>query len=226
MHRFTQQAVILFTLLTLPPAVWAGSTTYDIQNYPGILEGYILGPPTQVIQNGWTLSGTITTDGFIGDINENDIKSWTWTVTSGATTYTAKSTDPGASTIVEGPTIQATQTEILIPDSPWPVNTYGHPEAVTLVLSSGAEALSWTMEYAFPWSNWPSSLIYTNAGRWHTYEWQTGPTPYLYWTVAQASAAAVPEPASLYLVGFGAVCGCVYVMGHKRRARRTATTAA
>ena len=46
------------------------------------------------------------------------------------------------------------------------------------------------------------------------------------WQFASASPVAVPvavpEPSSLYLVGFGAVC--VYVMGHKRKARRTATT--
>ena len=46
------------------------------------------------------------------------------------------------------------------------------------------------------------------------------------WLIASASPVAVPEPSPLYLVGFGAVCGSVYVMGHKRRARRTATTAA
>lgn len=117
MHRFTQQAVMLFTLLTLPPAVLAGSTTYNILNYPDL-------------QNGWTLTGTITTDCFIGDINQNDIKSWTWTITSGATTYTANSTDPGASTTLEGIEIQETPTEILIQLSPWPFtgsNPLGSP---------------------------------------------------------------------------------------------------
>jgi hypothetical protein len=37
--------------------------------------------------------------------------------------------------------------------------------------------------------------------------------------------ATVPEPSSEYLLGFGAMCGSVYVLGHKRRAPRTATTA-
>jgi PEP-CTERM motif len=41
----------------------------------------------------------------------------------------------------------------------------------------------------------------------------------------ELSPFAVPEPSTLYLLGFGAVCGSVYVMGHKRRERRTATTA-
>ncbi|MGZ3381794.1 MAG: PEP-CTERM sorting domain-containing protein [Isosphaeraceae bacterium] len=42
--------------------------------------------------------------------------------------------------------------------------------------------------------------------------------------MASTTTAAVPEPSSLYLLGFGAVCGCVYVMGNKRRERRTART--
>ena len=41
-------------------------------------------------------------------------------------------------------------------------------------------------------------------------------------TIALTSPAAVPEPSTLYLLGFGAVC--VYIMGHKRKGRKTATT--
>ena len=46
------------------------------------------------------------------------------------------------------------------------------------------------------------------------------------WLIASPSPVAVPEPSSLYIAGFGAVCGSVYVMGQNRRARRTATTGA
>ncbi len=52
MHRFTLQAVMLSTLLTLPTAARA-DRMYNILNNPDI-------------QNGWTLSGTITTDGTMG----------------------------------------------------------------------------------------------------------------------------------------------------------------
>ena len=82
MHRITQRGMMLFTLLSLPSAVLAG-TTYNIQNYP-------------LDQNGWTLTGTITTDGTQGHLSRPpDITSWTWTITKGANTYTTTSTATG-----------------------------------------------------------------------------------------------------------------------------------
>ncbi len=215
MHRFTQQAVMLFTLLTLPPAVLAGSTTYKIQNYPDL-------------QNGWTVSGTITTDGFIGGINQNDIKSWTWTMTSGATTYTAKSTDPGALTYLSGTGIQETPTEILLdlPISSWPSAGLLQDEGWNTagLESGGGQGLEWINGPANDSTYYAAFLFPPSEWVWVTPIWTSNEPP-AEWLLAQKSAA-VPEPASLYLVGFGAVCGCVYVMGHKRRARRTATTAA
>ena len=72
MQKTTLRAMMLFTLLTLPPAVLAESMTYDIQNYP-------------TDQNGWTLSGTITTDGKIGVLSANrhtflDVDDHGWSV--------------------------------------------------------------------------------------------------------------------------------------------------
>ena len=67
MLRSMLRGVMLFTLLTRPPAVMA-DRTYDLQS----------GPSSPV---GWTLSGTITTDGTIGTIQATNILSWTWTLT-------------------------------------------------------------------------------------------------------------------------------------------------
>ena len=67
MHRITQQAVMLFTLLTLPPAVMA-DRMYELHSVP---------------TDGWTLSGTIRTDGTIGTIQSTNILSWTWTISGG-----------------------------------------------------------------------------------------------------------------------------------------------
>ena len=86
MQKTTLRAMTLFTLLTLPQAVLAGSITYDIVNYPDL-------------QNGWTLSGTITTDATMGPITQLDITSWTWSITKVVDNivrdYTFRSTDPG-----------------------------------------------------------------------------------------------------------------------------------
>src|SRR5208283_5916828 len=109
MHRFTQQAVMLFTLLTLPPAVIA-DRMYDLQSGPSL-------------PMGWTLSGTITTDGTIGTIQATNILSWTWTLTNGVSSFSASSTDPyaGVSTITLGapvntmPGITATAAGLFLP---------------------------------------------------------------------------------------------------------------
>ena len=68
MQKTTLTAMTLFTLLTLPPAVLAGSITYDLEINP-------------YLTNGWTLSGTITTDGALGPLQSPDILSWSWTAT-------------------------------------------------------------------------------------------------------------------------------------------------
>ncbi len=81
MQKTTLTAMTLFTLLTLPPAVLAGSITYDLEINP-------------YLTNGWTLSGTITTDGALGPLQSPDILSWSWTATKfGVGSVSANSTD-------------------------------------------------------------------------------------------------------------------------------------
>ena len=216
MHRCTQQAVMLFTLLTLPPAVLAGSTTYNILNHPDY-------------QDGWTLSGTITTDGTIGLLQSSDITSWTWTVTKPGSSQTYRSTEPSALTNADGLTATSggllilTRTtsytsEILLNTNHGGINDgYGYiggGATAAPTYYTGAGGVLQSGLYAFYWSE------------------EDPPNPV---SVPQeeftfASTTAVPEPSTLYLLGFGAVCGSVYVMGHKvmghkRRERRTATTA-
>lgn len=200
MHRFTQQAVMLFTLLTLPPAVLA-DRTYNFLNYPAL-------------QSGWTLSGTITTDGTIGTIQATNILSWTLTGTSGATTFTVSSTDPGAAMYTSSG-ITATGAGLLVP---FPNHGIG--------ISDPAAG------QALEWATWlPPDITMRTTQDWGSYS-----TPDIIastlepgssaWLIASTSSVVVPEPSPLYIAGFGAVYGCVYVMGQKRRARRTATTEA
>ena len=215
MHRCTQQAVMLFTLLTLPPAVLAGSTTYNIVNHPDY-------------QDGWTLSGTITTDGTIGLLQSSDITSWTWTVTKPGSSQTYRS-GPGTLIYAEG--ITATNTGLLI------LNRKTGTD-ITLNTNSGGINDGYGITGG---GGTAEPTYFTGAGGFDTdvqydhfvFYWaEPPPNPV---SVPQeeftfASTTAVPEPSTLYLLGFGAVCGSVYVMGHKvmghkRRERRTATTA-
>ena len=81
MHRFTQRGVMLFALLTLPPAVLAERrTTSRI---------------TRDVQNGWTLTGTITTDGTQGIISSNEHHVVDVDDNKGSEHITTTSTDPG-----------------------------------------------------------------------------------------------------------------------------------
>jgi hypothetical protein len=72
---------LLSLILSLCPfaSLRAGPITYDLNNYPDQ-------------QNGWTLSGTITTDGTIGTLTYNNIMAWNFTETKGTTVYGLSST--------------------------------------------------------------------------------------------------------------------------------------
>ncbi len=199
MLRSMLRGVMLFTLLTLPPAVLA-DRTYNIQ-YNGD------------IQYGWTLSGTITTDGTIGTIQATNILSWTWTLTNGVSSFSASSTDPyaGVSTITLGapvntmPGITATAAGLFLPvpsgDVPYRFTLSDSPDQIMWQTNAGGS------------TQFNIDDISANIdGGWLGY-YAGGPGASS-WLIASASPVAVPEPSSLYIVGFGAVC--VYVMGQKR----------
>ena len=57
--------------------------TYSLTNFAGL-------------QNGWTVSGSITTDGTIGSLLQSNITSWNYTATNGVSTFTGASTTSGA----------------------------------------------------------------------------------------------------------------------------------
>ena len=88
-------------------ALQAGAVVYNIVDYPGL-------------ENGWTVSGTITTDGTIGTLSASNITAWSWTLTNGGTTDTWSSTVTGslyAADQVSGLTATATELELGTPGS-------------------------------------------------------------------------------------------------------------
>jgi hypothetical protein len=82
MKRLILAAMVLWTIIAIPARSEADLITYQLNNYPAY-------------QNGWLLSGYITTDGTIGTITAADIVSWQWTVTQGATSLNFNSSDTG-----------------------------------------------------------------------------------------------------------------------------------
>ena len=64
------------------------------------------------IQDGWTLSGTITVAGVGTGLSSTDITSWMYTVTDGSSSYTYSSSD-GSYLNTDG--LLATATELIVP---------------------------------------------------------------------------------------------------------------
>ena len=73
--RMLTSAVVFLATVSNARAV---SLTYDLIDYAAN-------------QNGWTLSGSITTDGIFGSPAPSDIVSWNWIVTNGNTSVSYNS---------------------------------------------------------------------------------------------------------------------------------------
>jgi len=188
MQKTTLTAMTLFTLLTLPPAVLAGSITYDLEINP-------------YLTNGWTLSGTITTDGALGPLQSPDILSWSWTATKfGVGSVSANSTDIDAQPVGTNIGVYASTNlqELVILSPPPPGQSY------SLVLGNGTSVLTFLSEA----NNSSSTVIYLATSTEYGTLWdQTfteplappGTTGYLLAANPAFFSSPVPEPASLYL---------------------------
>lgn len=91
--------VVFHSLLTTRASA---DYVYDIVNYAPL-------------QNGWTLSGQITTDINNGSLTQADVLSWNWSVTNGTQSYTFASTDTPVSQAFITGTVIATPSAIEIP---------------------------------------------------------------------------------------------------------------
>ncbi len=176
------------------PAAKASNITYRIVDNPAV-------------QNGYTLSGSITTNGQIGTLASQDILSWNWTVTNGINTYTADSSQVGSFIGLDG-TILATSDYIELPaqpvTSPSTLNLFGpnsHVQWSGSTIQNNAFTSAFQVNGSWPW--------------WHD---QTTTTPHDVpggWAIAdQGVTQAVPEPSSLALASSLAIC---LAWRHRRR---------
>jgi hypothetical protein len=142
--------LILAGVILGPREVYAGSIRYFVENYP-------------TLQNGYTVSGTITTNGDFGtSLLTSDITSWNITVTLGSTTIAsftpANSINYEAFFDASPTTLSVSLGTEFINFINLPIGTslfWGGPNAgdsylLDLFLSSGASNLLWDSEFPPP----------------------------------------------------------------------------
>jgi PEP-CTERM motif len=199
--RQTLIGMASFLMLVAVPHVGnAGDITYSIQNY-------------LADQDGTTLSGTITTDGMIGDLAESDILSWSYTMTppTGAP-VTASSSFPQAGLELDGSVVaSATSITIAVPSA-------GSYNALNFGSDIGPGS-SFVEYYRGTTSGTYYRAGATGLGGWTTNDPAMGGTDP--WVIAEVSS--VPEPSSLTLAGSSTACGLAFAVARKRRRKRPAS---
>jgi hypothetical protein len=195
----------LVALIGLGATSEAGSITYDFASYSDL-------------QNGWALSGTITTNGTIGTLTAGDISSYSFTITKGSTTLTESSSDPKAA-ISDVLGLQASSTALTMPTpaassfSAFEIGNSTSGQELTYNRGNGATKGNVSDDYLE--SNTASGSLQDS---WSAVT-STSNTLSLGsenpWTIATASA--VPEPSSLVLAGIALVGGTVVAIRRRRK---------
>jgi hypothetical protein len=193
--------LILAAIALIPTEAGAGSITYDVVNYPAV-------------QNGITVSGTITTDGSTGvETSPNFITGFDVTLSSpGSAPFTLQPSD--AVLLIDG-SLEVTPSSI----------TLGPALSVLSILTSGGGNPGAGLYYSTSFYKAPEGVIGLLGGLTGGpggsvsggLAWDSPPVTTI--ATAAVTASAVPEPSSLLLSGIGVVCGLAYVLVRKRRAQ-------
>ena len=178
MRRTTMRLVLITAVSSLVGAVPASATAdiiYNLVNDP-------------VDQRGYTLSGTITTDGALGPISGDDIVAWTFTISGFGTSGTFSSTDTGAVADFSATSTVATTTSIMI--TGFSNLAKGSDEdVINLDWNPSTQGYGGTVDSVTGWFAHPTAGFQGST-----------------WTIATV-ASAVPEPSSIVLACFAGVCG-------------------
>jgi len=200
MNRTHLLALLSLALTFSPPAVRGASITYKIQSYPAY-------------QNGFTLSGTITTDGTISPtFTPNDITAYALTYSNSINTYTVSGSPFTTGGVDYLGSIGATPIELTIANpglSGMNVLTLqdangGSGRSITWAEGGGTSQYDAVISSSNPSFAWNALNLPANA---------LGGDP---WVIA-----SIPEPGSLTLALLGGAC--LAVVEWTRRRRRVAS---
>jgi hypothetical protein len=199
MNRALLLGSLSIVLMFCPAALSAASITYNIQPYPAY-------------QNGYTLSGTITTDGATGSLSGTDITAWALKVSGPSVNFSSSGSGAGTGVFLEGLTASSTQLTLPPPVQPG-------PETMTILeLSDSAGEVIW--QETIIGNSYEASNLTSIA-------WLTAPpdnglggSP---WIIATAS---VPEPGSLTMASLASACLAAAVWTTRRRRIRSRSLAA
>jgi hypothetical protein len=176
---------VIAVCLTNSMTAFAGSIVYDLQNYSSL-------------QNGYALSGTVSTDGAIGNLAASNIVAWTITLTPSTGPVTNfNSTMSGASITLLGSVVADANTITLGASAPRFLNqlTFDSGSFINLTYAQGT---------GIP-NIYSAQLDNVNVA-WNAHPGAAGlgGDPWIIAVAESPTAAQTPEPVGLTLLCLGA----------------------
>jgi len=143
-----------------------GEITYDLVSYP-------------TAQSGYALTGTVTTDGTLGNLSSTNIVSWSW---QAGGTWSGSSVNPAASAGING--VVATLTSLYLPSAPTNFDGFELYDYRGDFQEDRMGTLS---------GNYYSEMTWTEPGQYSETEWfDTSQEPFLGATDPWVIATSVP----------------------------------